>query len=292
MILAVASGKGGTGKTLVATSLALSLDGQGQVQLLDCDVEEPNAHILLRPTITSSRPVLVPVPKVDKKKCTYCRLCSEACMFNAIAVGAKTILVFPGLCHGCGVCSYVCPEKAISEEGREVGVVEEGQAGEVRFVHGRLTIGEAMPGPVIRAVKQRADRRITVIVDVPPGNSCPVVEAVRGSDFCLLVTEPTPFGLHDLILAIELTRKLDIPCGVVINRDGSGDAGVERYCAQQHIPILLRIPLDRRIAELYCRGQTLVAGMPFWREPFRELWTGARHLAAARMVSHARDRRP
>jgi len=278
MILAVASGKGGTGKTLVATSLALSLEEQGPVQLLDCDVEEPNAHVLLRPTITSSWPVLVPVPKVDKDKCTYCRVCSEACPYNAIAVMGENVLVFPELCHGCGVCSYVCPEEAISEEGREIGVVEEGRAGEVRFVQGRLAIGEAMAPPVIRAVKQRADRSSTVIIDVPPGNSCPVVEAVKGSDFCLLVTEPTPFGLHDLALAVELATKLNVPCGVVINRAGSGDQEVERYCAQQHIPVLLKIPLDRRIAELYCRGQTLVAGMPTWRKAFRDLLDSIQRL--------------
>jgi MinD superfamily P-loop ATPase len=279
VILAVASGKGGTGKTLVATSLALSLEGQGPVQLLDCDVEEPNAHILLQPAIVSSQPVLVPVPKVDKEKCTYCRICSESCPYNAIAVMGENVLVFPELCHGCGVCSYVCPEEAISEEGREVGVVEEGHAGEVRVVQGRLAIGEAMAPPVIRAVKQRADRSGTVIVDVPPGNSCPVVEAVKGSDFCLLVTEPTPFGLHDLALAAELTRKLEVPCGVVINRDGSGSQEVEFYCAQQHIPVLLKIPLDRQIAELYCRGQTLVAGMPSWRKAFRDLLESIQRLA-------------
>jgi MinD superfamily P-loop ATPase len=287
VILAVASGKGGTGKTLVATSLALSLEDQGQVQLLDCDVEEPNAHILLRPTLATSRPVVVPVPKVDEKRCIHCRVCSEACAYNAIAVMGEKVLVFPELCHGCGVCSYVCPEKAITEEERQVGVVEEGQAGEIRFVHGRLGIGEAMAGPVIRAVKQRVDRSGAVILDVPPGNSCPVVEAVKGSDFCLLVTEPTPFGLHDLALAVELAGKLRIPCGVAINRDGCGDQEVERYCAQEQIPVLLRIPLDRRIAELYCRGQTLVAGMPTWRPAFLDLWERARELAEARTVSHA-----
>ena len=282
MILAVASGKGGTGKTLVATSLALSIDGRGEVQLLDCDVEEPNAHILLRPALTSSSPVMVPVPRVDREKCTYCRVCSEACAYNAIAVMGENVLVFPELCHGCGVCTYVCPEKAISEEGREVGVVEEGHAGDVRFVHGRLAIGEAMAGPVIRAVKERADRSSTVIVDVPPGNSCSVVEAVKGSDFCLLVTEPTPFGLHDLALAVELTRKLVIPCGVVINRDGGGDQAMDRYCAQQQIPVLLKIPLDRRIAELYCRGQTLVAGVPSWRKAFSDLLESSQRLAVVK----------
>ena len=292
MILSVASGKGGTGKTLVATSLALALEGQEPVQLLDCDVEEPNAHILLRPSISSSQPVLIPVPRVDEDRCTYCRLCSEACVFNAIAVAGKAVLLFPELCHGCGLCSYVCPQRAVTEEGREVGVVEEGLAGEIRFVHGRLAIGEAMPGPVTRAVKARADPAAAVIIDAPPGNSCPVVEAVKGSDFCLLVTEPTPFGLHDLALAVELTKKLGIPSGVVVNRDGSGDGQIEEYCAEENIPVLLRIPLDRRIAELYCRGTTLVGGMPGWRRTFLDLWETAQHLARPRRVSHAGDRRP
>jgi MinD superfamily P-loop ATPase len=292
MILSIASGKGGTGKTLIATSLALALEGQEPVQLLDCDVEEPNAHILLRPIIVSSQPVAIPVPRVDEDRCTYCRLCSEACVFNAIAVAGKAVLLFPELCHGCGVCSYVCPQKAITEEGREVGVVEEGLAGEIRFVHGRLAIGEAMPVPVTRAVKAQADAAAAVIIDAPPGNSCPVVEAVKGSDFCLLVTEPTPFGLHDLALAVELTKRLGVPCGVVINRDGSGDGQIEEYCAEEDVPILLRIPLDRRIAELYCRGTTLVAGMPGWRRTFLELWESARRLATPRRMSHAGDRRP
>jgi MinD superfamily P-loop ATPase len=292
MILSVASGKGGTGKTLVATSLALALEGQEPVQLLDCDVEEPNAHILLRPAISSSQPVFIPVPKVDEERCTYCRLCSEACVFKAIAVAGKAILLFPELCHGCGLCSYVCPQGAITEEGREVGVVEEGLAGEIRFVHGRLAIGEAMPVPVTRAVKAQADPTAAVIIDAPPGNSCPVVEAIKGSDFCLLVTEPTPFGLHDLALAVELSRRLGIPCGVVINRDGSGGGQIEEYCAEEDVPVLLRIPLDRRIAELYCRGTTLVAGMPGWRRTFLDLWESAQHLARPRRMSHAGDRRP
>jgi MinD superfamily P-loop ATPase len=185
----------------------------------------------------------------------------------------------------------VCPEKAITEDEREIGVVEEGMAGNIRFVHGRLGIGEAMAVPVIRSVKRREDRTGIVIVDVPPGNSCPVVEAVMGSDFCLLVTEPTPFGLHDLAVAVELARTMGIPCGVVINRDGCGDQGVERYCVQQHIPVLLKIPFERQIAELYCRGQTLVAGMPTWRPAFEDLWVRVEELAEAGAVSHAGDHR-
>jgi MinD superfamily P-loop ATPase len=285
MILSIASGKGGTGKTLVATSLALSLQGQGAVQLLDCDVEEPNAHILLRPQIDSSRPVTVPVPAVDKDKCTYCGLCSEACAYNAIAVAGRTVLVFRELCHGCGACSYVCPAGAISEEPRQVGVVESGRADGVRCVGGRLDVGEAMAGPVIRAVKRLADPQATVILDAPPGTSCPVVETVRGSDFCLLVTEPTPFGLSDLTIAVEVAREIDVPCGVVINRDGLGDESVERYCAQEAIPVLMRIPFDRRIAEAYCRGETLAAAMPSWQDAFRELFDKVKGLTAVGNVS-------
>jgi len=284
MILSIASGKGGTGKTLVATSLALSLQGQGAVQLLDCDVEEPNAHILLRPQIDSSRPVTVPVPAVDKEKCTYCGLCSEACAYNAIAVAGRTVLVFRELCHGCSACSHVCPAGAISEEPRQVGVVESGRAGGVRCVGGRLNVGEAMAGPVIRAVKRLADPQATVILDAPPGTSCPVVETIRGSDFCLLVTEPTPFGLSDLTIAVEVAREIDVPCGVVINRDGLGDESVERYCAQEAIPVLMRIPFDRRVAEAYCRGETLAAAMPSWQQRFRELFDKVRGLTAVGSV--------
>jgi MinD superfamily P-loop ATPase len=277
VILTVASGKGGTGKTLVATSLATSLE-EGPLQLLDCDVEEPDAHLLLRPRIDSTSPVAVPVPHVDETRCTYCGGCSEACVHNAIAVMGRTVLTFPELCHGCGTCAYVCPEEAIAEEGREVGVVRVGTAARAQFVEGRLAVGEPMPAPVIRAVRARADPDAMVIIDAPPGAACPVVEAVRGSDFCLLVTEPTPFGLHDLTLAVALLRDLSIPCGVVINRDGLGDDAVERYCAEQGLPVLLRIPFDRRIAELYCRGVTLAEGMPEWKAPFRELLGRIREL--------------
>jgi MinD superfamily P-loop ATPase len=221
---------------------------------------------------------------VDKEKCTYCGLCSEACAYNAIAVAGRTVLVFRELCHGCGACSYVCPAGAISEEPRQVGVVESGRVGTMRFAQGRLNVGEAMAGPVIRAVKKQADSKATVILDAPPGTSCPVVETIRGSDFCLLVTEPTPFGLSDLTIAVEVAREIDVPCGVVINRDGLGDEGVERYCAQEQIPVLMRIPFDRRIAEAYCRGETLAAAMPSWQEAFRELFGGIRDLAAVGSV--------
>ena len=271
MIISIASGKGGTGKTLVATSLALSLKGRERVQLLDCDVEEPNAHIFLKPTFTQREAVFIPVPRVHEEKCTYCGRCAEVCAYNAIAVFKKEVLVFPELCHGCGACSYLCPEDAFSEEGKEIGVVEIGYSDGVEFVHGRLSIGEAMALPVIRKVKQHIDPQATAIIDVPPGTSCPVVEAVRGSDLCLLVTEPTPFGLNDLVLAIEVVKKLAIPCAVVMNRAGVGDDRVEEYCLEQNIPILLTIPLDTGIASFYSTGIPLIEGIPEWRGHFLDL---------------------
>jgi len=284
MIISVASGKGGTGKTLVATSLALSLRNAYKVQLLDCDVEEPNANILLHLVINQSQPVYIPIPRVDEAKCTYCGKCAEVCAYNAIAVLKEKVLVFPELCHGCGACSYLCPESAITEEGRDVGIVERGNSRSLELVQGRLNVGEAMASPVIRSVKKYVDLANIVIIDVSPGTSCPVVEAVEGSDFCLLVTEPTPFGLNDLALAVEVARELDIPCGVVINRDGVGDDKVDRYCQEQGIPVLLKIPLDRNIAMLYSQGIPLIEGMPGWREQFFRLFQGIKDIIAASRV--------
>ena len=278
MIISVASGKGGTGKTLVATSLALSLQNRKPVQFLDCDVEEPDAHIFLKPSLNHKQVVSIPIPQVDEKKCTYCGKCAEVCAYNAIAVIGEKVLVFPELCHGCGACGYLCPEDALSEINREMGVLEAGKAGGIEFIHGKLTVGEAMAHPVIREVKKHINRERLAIVDVSPGTSCPVVEAVRGSDFCLLVTEPTPFGLNDLALAVDMLNKLSIPSGVVINRDGVGDKKVEEYCLKEAVPILLRIPLDIEIARLYSRGITLVEGMPEWRESFVRLFDSIKQM--------------
>jgi MinD superfamily P-loop ATPase len=278
MIISVASGKGGTGKTLVATSLALSLKDIDRVQLLDCDVEEPNDHVFLKPEIAGSENVSILVPRVDESKCTYCGKCAKVCAFNAIAVLGNHVLTFPQLCHGCGACSYLCPEETISEESRETGVVEWGHADGVSFIQGKLTVGEAMPVPVIRKVKEYANNDNTTIIDVPPGTSCPVVEAVKDSDFCLLVTEPTPFGLNDLALAVETVRELDIPCGVVLNRAGVGDSKVEEYCKRENVPVLMTIPLDTEIARLYSRGIPLVEGLPQWKESFLELYNRVKAL--------------
>jgi MinD superfamily P-loop ATPase len=284
VIISVASGKGGTGKTLLATSLALSLSDNYKVQLLDCDVEEPNAHIFLHLPVEQSQPVFIPVPKVDEVKCTYCGKCAEVCAYNAIAVLKNKVLVFPELCHGCGACSYLCPESAISEEGKGIGVVETGNSGNVELIQGRLAIGELMAPPIIREVKKHINSTSEVIIDVSPGTSCPVVEAVKDSNFCLLVTEPTPFGLNDLSLAVEVVRKLQIPCGVVINRVGVEDDKVENYCQEQGVPILLKIPLDRKIATLYSRGIPLVEGMPEWRNSFLKLFQDIKQVASSGMV--------
>jgi len=272
MIISVASGKGGTGKTLVATSLALSLKDTYDVQLLDCDVEEPNDHVFMKPSINHSEAVSIPVPSVNEEKCTHCGKCAEVCAFNAIAVIKQTVLVFPGLCHGCGACSYLCPEKAISEVANNIGVIETGDANGIGFVQGRLDVGQMMAPPVIRKVKELVDDSKLNIIDASPGTSCPVAEAIKNSDFCLLVTEPTPFGLNDLVLAVETVRKLGIPCGVVLNRAGVGDGKTEEYCLKENIPIMLTIPLDTAIAGFYSRGIPLVEGMPQYRNDFVELF--------------------
>ncbi|MFC1956812.1 ATP-binding protein [Chloroflexota bacterium] len=282
MIISVASGKGGTGKTLVATSLALSLKDSHKVMLLDCDVEEPNAHVFLSPLLTGSETVSILVPKVADDKCNYCGRCAEVCAYHAIAVFGHQVLVFPQLCHGCGACGYLCPEKAITEAPRETGVVEWGHLDGIGFVQGILNVGEAMAPPVIRMVKEHGNNSDVVIRDVPAGTSCPMVEAIKGSDFCLLVTEPTPFGLNDLGLAVNTVRELRIPCGVILNRAGIGDAGVEEYCHRDSIPILLTIPLDTEIARLYSRGITLVEGMPDWKAGFLELFNQIQEMVDER----------
>ena len=275
MIISVASGKGGTGKTTVATNLALSLD---KIQFLDCDVEEPNAHLFLKPKILKSHPVTIPVPKINESKCNYCGRCSEVCAYNAIAVIKNKVLIFPELCHGCGGCNILCPQNAISEEGKKVGVVEIGDAGNIQFIHGKLNIGEAMSPPLIRAVKEYINPTRTVIIDVPPGTSCPVIEAVKKSNFCILVTEPTPFGLNDLILAVEVLRKLSISFGVVINRSGIGFKDVDVYCQKENIPILMHIPFERGIALAYSKGIPFTEELPEYKGKFRELFEKIKNL--------------
>lgn len=282
MIISVASGKGGTGKTLLSTNLALSLQDIYKVQILDCDVEEPNDHIFMKPQITHSEPVTIPVPEIDEARCSHCGKCAEVCVYNAIVVLGNTVLSFPELCHGCGACSYLCPEKAITEVHQEIGVIETGKAGSIAFGQGLLSIGKAMAPPVIRKVKSLVDKNKEVIIDASPGTSCPVVEAIKDSDFCLLVTEPTPFGLNDLVLAVEMVRQLDIPFGVVLNRAGVGDGKTGEYCRRENIPILMTIPLDTDIAGLYSRGIPLVEGMPDYRNKFIALYDNIKEVVNER----------
>jgi len=277
MRIAVASGKGGTGKTTVATSLALSLAAEKSLPplFLDCDVEAPNAHLFLHPEFEEQREVGLLVPTVDEARCTHCGKCAEVCQYHAIAVLGKKTLVFPQLCHGCGSCTALCPEKAISETPSRMGVIERGTAAAgISFARGVLDVGEPMAVPIIRELKAwaRSEPGQHVIVDVPPGTSCPVVAAIRGADYLLLVTEPTPFGLHDLRLAVKVARELNIPVGVIINRDGSGDAGVDEFCAAEDLPILMRVPFERTIAEGVARGQTLTEIHPEYAERFRQLF--------------------
>jgi MinD superfamily P-loop ATPase len=270
MIISIASGKGGTGKTTIATNLGVSL-GHG-VQLLDCDVEEPNAHLFIRPTFEKTQVVSASVPEVDGEKCNLCGKCGDICQFKAIVVIGNTVLPFPELCHSCGGCMAVCPEKAIREGERVLGIIEAGRRGDLEFVHGRLRVGEAMSPPLIRRVRSFAKPDGVTIIDAPPGTSCPVITSIKGADFVLLVTEPTPFGLHDLKLAIGAVRILGIPCGLVINRSDMGDDRVREYAKEVDLPILMEIPFDRRIAEAYSRGQMLVEVMPEWKEKFVQLY--------------------
>lgn len=276
MIISIASGKGGTGKTTIATNLAVSVDGP--VQLLDCDVEEPNAHLFLKPVISETQISTTPVPEINLQKCSQCKKCMDICRFRAIAVIGDTVLTFPELCHGCGGCMAVCPEGAISETGRELGVVEIGTSNGVFFVHGRLRVGEAMSPPLIRAVRGHARTDALVLIDAPPGTSCPVIAAMKNTDFVLLVTEPTPFGLHDLQLAVEAVKMLKLPTGLVINRADIGDDRVRDYARCEAIPILLEIPFERQIAESYSRGEMFALAMPQWKSRFRQLLTDIEKL--------------
>ena len=276
MTVTVASGKGGTGKTTVAVNLALALHN---VQFLDCDVEEPNAQLFLKADIRSRKAATIQVPEVDESLCNYCGRCREVCAYNAIAVLAPdkdikkgSILFFPHLCHGCGGCTLLCPNNAIKEVNKEIGVIEAGNAGELEFIHGRINIGEIMSPPLIRQVKDYVNPEKTVIIDAPPGTSCSVIASLKGSDFCILVTEPTPFGLNDLILAVEVLRKLELPFGVVVNRSDIGNDKVDSYCREENIPVLMRIPFDREIASLYSRGIPIVEEKKEYIRKFREMF--------------------
>lgn len=273
MIVSVASGKGGTGKTTVAVNMALSL---GDVQLLDCDVEEPNVHLFLHPKIKETKNVYVSEPSIDEKLCNHCGKCANFCEYHALFVSSKRAVVFPELCHGCGGCILVCPEKAIKEEKRKIGTLKMGVAEQVEVVYGELVVSEPMAVPVIREVKKQIKNDKTTLIDSPPGTSCPVVASIYNSDYCLLIAEPTPFGLHDIQIMMRVLEEIKIPFGVVINRAGIGDRKLYDYCRENRVPILLEIPFQRRIAELYSRGIPFVLEMPEWKDKFKTLFNEIR----------------
>lgn len=269
MKIAIASGKGGTGKTTLSCALAFSI--LEPVRLLDCDVEEPNSHFFIRPDIVRTEPVLSLVPQVDQSKCTGCGECGRVCRFSAIVPLGKTTMVFSELCHSCGGCVRICPTGAITEIPKEIGQIEIGKHRHIEFVSGRLDVGQAMSPPVIREVlRQTGDEKITLI-DCPPGTSCPFVTAVRSADVVLLVTEPTPFGLHDLKLAVATLRELGKPFAVVVNRSNGAQNRISDFCGEENIPLVLQIPEDRRVAEAYSRGETLTAVLPELRSKLAAL---------------------
>jgi MinD superfamily P-loop ATPase len=277
MNIAIASGKGGTGKTTVATNLSLLLAEQGEkVAYLDCDVEEPNGHLFLKPDIHEQHAAFIPVPIIEESKCTACGECVRFCQYKALVRLGKTVMLFPELCHGCGGCTLVCPEQAISESDKEIGFVETGVSGAIGFVHGRLAVGEAMSPPLVRAVLKETSRDGHTIIDAPPGTSCPVIASIRNTDFVALVTEPTPFGLNDLGLALDMVRELNIPHGVIINRAESGNRDAQEFCKKRQTGVLAEIPDDRRIAEAYSRGEMILTAVPGIRGLLLDLWSAIR----------------
>ncbi len=273
MKIAVLSGKGGTGKTTVSTNIAWVLSKEMPIQLMDMDTEEPNSHIFFDVDFTREESTELLIPKVDNKKCTKCGKCAEVCQFGAITVFETGVLVFDGLCHGCGACNIVCPENAITEIPKSIGTIKLGKVGDnLTFGMGLLNIGEMSGVPIIRHLKKYIDDKKTVIIDSPPGVSCPVVEALRGADFALLVTEATPLGFHDLLLAVDVVREMGMPMGVVVNRASDDYDQVEKYVDIENIPLLGKIPYDKKIAEKYSKGELFVKDDENWFKEVRNIF--------------------
>jgi len=275
MVISIASGKGGTGKTTIATSLAKVIQ---HTQIIDCDVEEPNAHIFLKPVIKNKEKVKVLIPQVDYQLCNFCGKCARFCQFNALAVFEEKVLIFPELCHNCGGCQIVCPQKAISECEIVIGQIEKGIAHHINFLHGILDISRPSPVPLIKKLKTYISPQSTVIIDSPPGTSCSMIESIEASDYCILVTEPTPFGLNDLKLAVTVVKKMKIKHGVIINQSDIGDDKVKKFCRKHHIDILMEIPHQREIAEAYSRGDCLVSAFPEYESKFKQVFSKIQKL--------------
>lgn len=275
MKIAFASGKGGTGKTTVAVNFAYYLAGiRDRIRYLDCDVEEPNGHLFLKPENTVKNPVTVKVPVIDETKCTFCGKCGSHCEFKAIVNLPKVTMVFPEICHSCGLCARICPEGAISEEEREVGYTEKGKAlHDIDFVHGVLNVGEPMATPVIKAVKNYCDKERIEIIDAPPGTSCPVVKTITDADYVIFVTEPTPFGLHDLKIAVSVAKNMGKPIGIVVNRERDNFPPLADYLSDNGLPVLASLPEDREIAEAYSRGEIIVKNLPQYLACFEQLYS-------------------
>ncbi|MHC1605660.1 MAG: P-loop NTPase [Candidatus Methanofastidiosia archaeon] len=269
MIISIISGKGGTGKTTIAINLALSLE---KCILLDCDVEEPDANLYLKIELSKVKDVKVLNPEVDLERCTFCGKCSDFCQYNALAVLPSAVLVFPKICNGCGGCKLVCEADAIKEVPRIVGVIERGKKEDIIFYRGLLDIGEARAPPIIKAMKKLVNQEDTIIMDAPPGTSCPTVEVLMKSDYAIIVTEPTPFGKHDLELVVGLVRELKIPFGVIINKDGIGDDDVENFLKKEEIPILVKIPHSLEIAKLGSEGIPLCLEDESWKSCFNDIF--------------------
>jgi len=271
MRIAVASGKGGTGKTTVAVALSIAVSDS--VLYADCDVEEPNGSIFLKPEVTEVEKVLVEVPEINENLCTSCGKCAKFCQFNALVSLGTPPLVFPELCHSCGGCEIVCSTGAISWKKVPIGEISLGNSdgGRISVIQGKLDVGSSLAPPVIRQVKSHIQDNMLSIIDCPPGTSCPVIESLGEADYVLLVTEPTPFGLHDLKLAVDTVRELKMPFSVVINRSDEGNSGVEDYCREEKIHIMVKIPHKRSMAEAYSRGGNLFDAMPEMCEIFRDI---------------------
>ena len=268
MIISVLSGKGGTGKTLISVNLASALDN---ALYLDCDVEEPNGFIFLKPEVTEREAVNVKSPVINVDKCLACGQCVRACQYNALALVKEKVIVFPKICHSCGTCLLVCPAECMEEKDREIGVVEGGTAGNLTCYQGKLNVGEPITVPIIKQLKKKINPGKNIVLDCPPGSSCSVVNSIEGSDYCLLVTEPTPFGFHDLQIAVGLVRQMGIPLGVVLNKSQAGSNIIIEYCQKERIKLLGAIPFSQDIAKIYSQGNLLTAQGHYWKCYFADL---------------------